>query len=312
MTNLNRRSFLAGSAAVVTGLSQTAIAKPVTKKTVPVVDAHLHCFAGAKDQRFPYHRRAPYKPEQAASPEFLLKQMDKSGVDFAVVVHPEPYQDDHRYLEHCLKVGKKRLKGTCLFFCDREGSVEKMAGLVKRLPGQITAARLHAYAPGRLPPFDSPKLIRKLWKTASDLGLAMQLHFEPRYAAAIEPYIKEFPKTRVIVDHLGRPFQGTPKEHAVVLRWARFSNVIMKVASLPAQDKYPHRNIQPVIKQLTKAYGANRMIYGGGFNANTTPKSYQAYRDRVRSLLSHLTATDQSKILGGTAARIFEFGTGKS
>ncbi len=32
--------------------------------------------------------------------------MTEGGVDHAVVVHPEPYQDDHRYLEHCLAVGK--------------------------------------------------------------------------------------------------------------------------------------------------------------------------------------------------------------
>ena len=40
-------------------------------------------------------------------------------MDYAVVVHPEPYQDDHRYLEHCLDVGRGKLKGTCLFFADR-------------------------------------------------------------------------------------------------------------------------------------------------------------------------------------------------
>ena len=304
--NIGRREFLASAATLISGSLQPGNAQAV-KSRLPVVDSHLHCFAGAKDSRFPYHRRAPYKPQPAATPEFLLKRMDGAGVDFAIVVHPEPYQDDHRYLEHCLKVGKNRLKGTCLFFCDRDGSVEKMPALVKRHPRRIVAARLHAYAPKRLPPFDSPKLIRKLWKTATDLGLAMQLHFEPRYAPALEPYLKEFKNTRVIVDHLGRPFQGTPKEHAVVLRWSRFSHVIMKVASLPAQEKYPHRDIGPVIKQLTKAYGADRMIYGGGFNATATNKSYKAYRDRVRSLLSHLTAADKAKIVGGTAARLFGF-----
>ncbi|MCH7689243.1 MAG: amidohydrolase, partial [Planctomycetes bacterium] len=247
--------------------------------------------------------------DEPATPQHLLKTMQAAGVDFAVVVHPEPYQDDHRYLEYCLNVGKDRLKGTCLFFCDRPGSLEKMPQLVKKFPGKILAARLHAYAPKRLPPFDQPKLIRKLWKTATDLGLAMQLHFEPRYAVALEPYIKEFKKTRVIIDHMGRPFQGTPKEHAVVVRWSRFPNTIMKVSSLPPQDKYPHRDIAPVIKELTQAYGADRMIYGGGFNATATGESYRAYREKVRSYLAHLSAEDQAKIFGGTAARIYGFST---
>jgi predicted TIM-barrel fold metal-dependent hydrolase len=302
---LSRRDFFATAGALAA--PSLLAAEQTPKKLPPVIDTHLHCFAGPSDKRFPYHARAPYRPEKAATPEHLLKCMDGAGVDFTVVVHPEPYQDDHRYLEHCLRVGGKRVKGTCLFFCDRDGSVEKMPGLVKRWPGRIVAARLHAYAPKRLPPFDSPKLIRKLWKTATDLGLAMQLHFEPRYAPALEPFIKEFAKTRVIVDHLGRPFQGTPKEHAVVVRWARFKNVIMKVSSLPSQSSYPHRDVAPVIKQLTKAYGADRLISGGGFNADATPKSYRAYRERVRSYLAHLSAAEQAKILGGTAARILGF-----
>ena len=305
MLFVNRREFLTASAAL-TAVSVFG-ADGSQKSRTPVVDTHLHCFAGADDERFPYHAKAPYKPEKAATPEHLLKCMDGAGVDFAVVVHPEPYQDDHRYLEHCLTKGKGRLKGTCLFFCDRRGSLEKMPALVKKFPDQIVAARLHAYAPGRLPPFRFPKTIRRLWTMATDLGLAMQLHFEPRYAPALEPFIKAFPKTRVIIDHLGRPFQGTPKEHAVVVKWSRFPNTIMKIASLPAQDKYPHRKIGPVIKELTKAYGPDRMIYGGGFNAVATPESYRTYRDTVRSYLTHLSANDQAKILGGTAARIYGF-----
>ncbi|QXD26297.1 amidohydrolase family protein [Opitutia bacterium ISCC 51] len=54
--------------------------------------------------------------------------------------------------------------------------------------------------------FDKPEL-RKLWQMASDHGLAVQIHMEPRYAPGFEPLIKEFKETRVIIDHLGRPFQ---------------------------------------------------------------------------------------------------------
>ncbi|MCH8830662.1 MAG: amidohydrolase [Planctomycetes bacterium] len=309
MTQSTRREFLqttVGTAALASAAIVPA-GGPVLDKRFPVVDTHLHCFAGKDSARFPYHQRAPYRPEKPATPEHLLKCMNGAGVGFAVVVHPEPYQDDHRYLQHCLRVGKARLKGTCLFFCDRPGSLEKMPALVKAFPGRIVAARLHAYAPKRLPPFDRPKLIRRLWKTAADLGLAMQLHFEPRYAPALEAYIREFKKTRVIIDHMGRPFQGTPKQHAVVVRWARFDNTIMKIASLPRQDRYPHRKIGPIIKELTTAYGAERMIHGGGFNGAATGKSYRAYREKVRSYLAHLSQTDQAKILGGTAARIYGF-----
>jgi predicted TIM-barrel fold metal-dependent hydrolase len=268
------------------------------------VDAHLHCFAGANDSRFPYHARAPYRPAEAATPEQLIECMDGAAVSYAIAVHPEPYQDDHRYLERCLAVGGKRLKGTALVFADRPGSVEKLPDLARRLP--LVAARVHAYAPDRLPPFGKPEL-RTLWRQASDLGLAMQLHFEPRWAPGFEPLIREFGDTRVIIDHLGRPFQGTPAEHEVVVRWSRFPNTVIKLSSLPAATTYPHRDIQPVIKQLTDAYGAERMIYGGGFSAGATAASYRAAFERAASLLAHLSQAERDQILGENGVRLFGF-----
>jgi predicted TIM-barrel fold metal-dependent hydrolase len=290
-------SFIAGSYAANIAESQD--------RAVPRVDSHLHCFAGAKDSRFPYHERGPYKPEPAATPEHLLACMKDAGVSYAVVVHPEPYQDDHRYLEHCLAIGKEKLKGTLLLFADREGSLEKMPELCRKLIP--ISVRVHAYSPDRLPPFGKPEL-RKLWSMATEHGLAVQLHFEPRYAPGFEPLIREFSKTSVIIDHMGRPFQGTPAEHAVVLKWAQLPNTIMKLSSIPPQTMYPHRDIGPIVKQLTDAWGADRMIYGGGFGETATGDSYRQAFERARSYLAHLSAADQAKILGGTAVKLFRFG----
>jgi len=303
---MKRRSFLRISAAYpLLPSAGTALVAGEFLPT-PVIDTHLHCFAGKDDPRFPYHPKGPYKPKETATPEHLLRCMAEAGVDSAIVVHPEPYQDDHRYLEHCLDIGRGKLKGTCLFFADRPRSLERMAELVKRREGQIVAARIHAYAPDRLPPFGKPEL-RALWKRAADLGLAIQLHFEPRYAPGFEPLIREFGRTPVIFDHLGRPMQGTPQEYDVVLGWSRLSNTVMKLASLPETGQYPHREVRPIIKDLTERFGPDRLIYGGGFGPDATGASYRAYREKLRSYLAHLPAEDQAKILGGTAARLFGF-----
>ncbi|MBS1809207.1 MAG: amidohydrolase family protein [Acidobacteria bacterium] len=269
-----------------------------------VIDTHLHCFAGLKDPRFPYHTNAPYRPASVAPPEKLLQCMDGAGVNFAIVVHPEPYQDDHRYLEYCLEVGKGRVKGTCLVFADRPDSMAQLPKLAKR--GDVVAVRMHAYAPERLPPFGKPEM-RAFWKKASDLGLAVQLHIEPRYAPQFEPFIRDFRSTQVIVDHLGRPLQGTPEEHAVIVRWSRLPNVFIKLAALPSAAEYPYRDIAPIVRQVVDAYGADRLIYGGGFGENATPESYRAARERIRAHLSHLKPEDQAKVMGTNAEKLFGF-----
>src|SRR5262245_28510659 len=295
---MHRRTFLQASTAALAA----AAVRAAPAKT-PVIDTHLHCFAGENDPRFPYHKDAPYRPKDPATPEELLAAMDAGGVTGAVVVHPEPYQDDHRYLEYCLSKSS-RLKGTALLFANRPDTPARLRDMAKKLP--IVAVRIPAYAPQRLPPFDKPEALRGLWKAAGDSGLAVQLHFEPRYAPPFEPYIREFKDVRVLIDHLGRPFQGTPAEHERVVGWAGYPNVIMKLSSVPAREQYQHRDPAAVVKRLTTAFGAERLIHGGGFKA---PGGYKDERDRLNAYLGHLNDADREQIFGGTAARIFGFKT---
>jgi len=270
-----------------------------------LVDTHLHCFAGPSDPRFPYHEDAPYRPLDAATPQHLISCMDAAGVDHAIVVHPEPYQDDHRYLEYCLQHGRGRLKGTCLFFADDPTATQRLQQLSER--ADLVAARIHAYAPGRLPPFGTPEL-RQYWRTAGESGLAIQLHFEPRYSSAFEPLIREFPDFPVLIDHLGRPFQGTADEHATVIRWGKLPNTIIKLSSIPSPLKYPHRDPAPTIRRLCDSYGPSRMMYGGGFNAAADGDSYRAAFERGCSYLDHWSADEQAQVLGENARRLFRFG----
>jgi predicted TIM-barrel fold metal-dependent hydrolase len=291
-----RRHALASAAALPFAASARAA------EQVPVVDTHLHCFAGQSDPKFPYHKDAPYTPDPA-TPEHLLKCMADGGVDHAIVVHPEPYQADHRYLEHCLAVGKGKLKGTCLFFAGREGNAAKLKALAKVVP--LVAGRVHAYTETRLPPFGKPEL-RELWKLYAEQGLAVQLHFEPEFAAAFEPLIKEFADTPVLIDHMGRPFQGRAKEWQRVVGWSKYKNVVMKLSAGPNRRNYPHRDPQTEVKALTAAFGAERLMYGGGFGANATGASYKAERDRVAGFLAHLSDADRAQVFGGTAAKLFK------
>lgn len=292
-----RRAFLATAPLLAARTTDAA-------EAAPVIDTHLHCFAGKDDKRFPYHPDGPYSPADAATPEHLLQCMADAGVDRAIVVHPEPYQDDHRYLEHCLAVGKGKLKGTCLFFADRADSIRRMRELAKKVP--LVAARIHAYNPERLPPFDRPEL-KSFWKAAGDLGLAIQLHFEPKHAPGFEPLIRDHADIPVLIDHLGRPFQGTEKEYAVVISWSKYRNVTMKLTSVPDKGKYPHRDPVKVVRRLTDAFGADRLMSGGGYDAKATGKSYRAERERIGEMLVHLAAADRAKIFGGTAAKLFQF-----
>jgi predicted TIM-barrel fold metal-dependent hydrolase len=280
----------------------TPVSNVTSGPKTPVIDTHIHCFAGPSDTRFPYHEKAPYKPETIVSPEQLLICMNGAGVDFGVIVSPEPYQDDHRYLEYCLEAGKGRLKGTILIFCDRPGSMEKLPGLAKR--GDIIATRIHAYLPDRIPPFGKPEL-HQLWKLAADNGLAVQLNIEPRYAEGFEPLIREFRDVPVIIDHLGHPLQArSPQEYSIIERWGDLPNTIIKLSSLGVISDHPDPEIKPFVNQMITAYGLERMIWGSEFKDKSTPESYRATLDYARSFLTKFSKEDQEKVFGGNASRL--------
>jgi predicted TIM-barrel fold metal-dependent hydrolase len=65
-------------------------------------------------------------------------------------------------------------------------------------------------------------------RAAHELGLAIQIHCIPCHAAEIGKLAGRFPRMPVIIDHLGRPSQGTPQEHEQVLRLAELANVHIK------------------------------------------------------------------------------------
>ena len=85
-------------------------------------------------------------------------------------------------------------------------------------------------------------------------------------------------------------------------------NVVMKLSAVPSRSSYPHRDPAAVVKQLTDAFGADRLMYGGGYGAKATGDSYRAERERIAGLLGHLSAGDRDKVFGGTAAKLFGFG----
>lgn len=309
---MSRRAWLAGSVAgLATGCesidrsirSGPAPNTPTQAKPsrVPVIDAHVHLFA-ADESRFPFHPDAPYKPDYRSPVEAFLEHMDEAGIDGALLVHPEPYQSDHRYVLHCLERAPHRFRATCLFDPNSPETPAAMMRLCER-PGFV-ALRIHAHRQDRLPAFESQAL-RDVWQTAGQLDLALQLHGVPRYLAAFRPLIEAFPQTPVIIDHLGRPGQGTGQEIEQVLHLAVLPNVHMKFSGLAhaSRQPFPHRDLKPFLQGVVDLFGPQRMLWGDSYRG-------RPYGDAARAVDVVLDFVDEQgrrMISGGTAARLFRF-----
>src|SRR5271168_1439349 len=177
-----------------------------------VIESHIHLFAG-DPTRFPYNS-ASYPPHPEPVEEYV-EFTPHAHIDHAVIVHPEPYQDDHRYLEYCLEHEPSAgfFKATCLFDPIDPETPKRMQALVERNPGRIVALRIHETHPVGTPSTTNG-LIRDrdlrdprmavTWHAAHDLGLDMQIHCIPHYAVEIGELAVKFRETPVILDHLAR------------------------------------------------------------------------------------------------------------
>jgi predicted TIM-barrel fold metal-dependent hydrolase len=234
-----------------------------------IIEWNTHLFS-ADTARYPFHPRAAYKP----GPDMLkadpladyLESMAGRGVDRAVVVHPEPYGDDHRLVLDALRAEPERLLGTALFYPDDPDAPAKLRDLVAQTPA-IRAMRFHAHRGKQhyFQSFDDPGVVA-LWRTAADLGLIVELHIGPNYAAQAARRIAEYPTTPVLIDHLAEPHMGTAVEYADVLDLADFENVYMKLSGLNhfAADAPRYASAKPFTRRVVAAFTPARMVWGSG------------------------------------------------
>lgn len=281
-----------------------------------LIESHIHLFAG-DPARFPYNS-ASYKPRTAPVEEYV-KFARVAQINHAVIVHPEPYQDDHRYLEYCLahEPSPGFFKGTCLFDPIDPETPKRMQALVRRNPGRIVALRIHEIHPAGTPS-TTTGLIRDrsledpqmavTWRAAHELGLAIQIHCIPRYAVPIGELAAKFRDTPVILDHLARPGQGTPEEYEQVLKLAGHPRVYMKFSSTgvasASKEPFPHPDAKPLVKRVYEAFGADKIIWGelGGNMAE-----FQQAVQLFDLMFDFAPEPERARIRGLTAQRLFAF-----
>ncbi len=302
---LNRRSFLASAAASPLALAQGK--KPLT------IDSHIHLF---DPERFPYHPSATYKPP-AATLEAYIKHAAAAGIDHAIIVHPEPYQDDHSYLWHAFENERRTglFKGTLLLDPIDSRTPARINEYMGQYPDRLVALRVHAMNPLGTPstwagPIKDRELaspeMKRLWRAAYEYGLTIQMHFLPHHAPAIGRLCESFRDLPVILDHLGRFGLGQPEDAGKVLALADYPRVIMKFSSPGHSSKqdHPHPDVKPFIQRVYRAFGAGRIIWG---SLGHTLADFRRNEELLNFHFDYASEAERLQIRGRNAAELFRF-----
>lgn len=248
--------------------------------------------------RYPFHEAAAYRPKVPAEPADPLQaykeRMRAAGIDRAVLVHPEPYGDDHTLVLDCLEREPDLFLGTTLLYPKDDAAPQKLADLVAREP-KLISTRFHAHR-GKEQYLDSfgDANVRALWGKAVDLGLIIEVHIGPDYAEQVGQVVRDIPDSIVLIDHLAEPHMGNAVEFAQVMELAHHDNVYMKLSGLNhfATDAPLYESARPFTRRVVEAFGPERMVWGSG-----SPEIVDAHLDAC-------SEADRALVKGDNLARL--------
>jgi predicted TIM-barrel fold metal-dependent hydrolase len=145
-----------------------------------------------------------------------------------------------------------------------------------------------------------------VWKEADSLGLAIQMHFVPAHAGGIHALASKFSGVPVVLDHLGRPGQGTASQYENVLRLAKLPNTYMKFSGWAHASKQnpPHADLKPLIRKIYDAFGSNRILWGG-LGMNTA--AFEQNLATLAALFDFADENERALIRGINAAKLYKF-----
>ncbi len=259
-----------------------------------IVDAHLHVFRRAElDGREP---DALVPAEREAPVEQLLELMDAHGVDRAVLV---PLDDRDEYVASVLG---PRFAAIAVGLHDLSARRERFAfdGVrTMTLEGADDALE---------------------WMT--DNGLVLWTYLTPDQLPGLLELPVRFPDLPIVLNHLGffpqdmrvdehgRPsFEDPlpPERVDAVVSLARHANVHVMLSGQYALsgEEPPYRDLDPVIRRLADAYGADRMLWASDHPWIDEVPGYATMLSLPERALPDASAAELSAIRGGTALRLF-------
>ncbi|KAI9029199.1 amidohydrolase 2 [Hyaloraphidium curvatum] len=238
-----------------------------------LIDAHSHVWT-------PDEESYPVLPEWkgAVQPDSftvdqLLEQCRRAGVSRVNLIQMIHYGQDNSYITDAIAAHPDMFVGTAVVHFAESDVAERMAALKSK---GITSFRIYpglerwsgpaeefvAPAQGWL---DRPGY-RTMFATAARTGKAMACLVDPNGLPEIDRMCREFPNTRVIIDHVARirvkDGEASGAELDALCALAVHRNIYVKLGAFYSKGSDPtYEDLVPMLRRVIEAFGANRCMW---------------------------------------------------
>jgi predicted TIM-barrel fold metal-dependent hydrolase len=265
-----------------------------------IIDAHTHVYSPDETTYPPVEK--PLRPPQGCGTlDHLRREAAACGVRQVCVVQTSSfYQFDNQFILDLSAANRDWIAGICTLDPDDENSPELLKLCVQRYG--VRGMRSIPAAEGTL----DHEGVRRLWRTACDLGIVINLPIDPLFAGEADVLLEAYPDLRVVLDHClnlkaGPNLAPTLQE---LKRLARRSSLHAKLSfvSSGSSEEYPFRDMHEPCLEVLHAFGADRCAWGSDFPCELwTPKAN--YRGNLDLFLHEMpmSTAEREAVLGNTA-----------
>jgi predicted TIM-barrel fold metal-dependent hydrolase len=270
-----------------------------------VTDAQVHIWENDRaDRPWPTESRVTPHRETALEAEEMLAEMDRVGVDRAVIVPPSWIGENNATGLEAAAAYPARLAVMGRFDPEAPDARAQLAGWLAQ-PGML-GIRLTFNTP-RFQGWLEDGTLDWFWAETERLGIPLMTFFAGRaLLEKVPPIAERHPGLTLIIDHMGMPTnkQG-PDAFAdldALLALARYPKVLVKTTSAPSYsaESYPYRDIHPFLRRIYDAFGARRLLWGS--DITRLRGTYRECLALFQEALDFLSDEDREWILGKTAA----------
>lgn len=262
-----------------------------------IIDAQVHVWPPDRpDRRLGdgVGDRKPYGYEK------LIADMDRAGVDRAILVPPsfDADRNDYalegarRYPDRFAVMGRISLKTSAGKDALKQWR-EQPGMLGVRLTFHRDADR----------PWLTDGTADWFWPEAQRNDIPVMVH-APERLTEIGEVAARYPNLRIIVDHMGfaRATMDDKASPAVerMNALARYPNVFVKVSALPcfSTEPYPFGNLREPLRRVIEAFGPRRAFWGSDITRVPTTCSYRQTVTHFTEELDFLSPGDLEWIMG--------------
>ena len=276
-----------------------------------IVDTHVHLWE-IDPPRYPVGPTAPgwkSEPDEPATADELIADMDANGVDRSVIVQTSWSTWDNGYMADSVVRFPERFIGHGMIDPQDPDNADKVRYWMQKRG--LVGFRFHPmYYPEEqilLTAQNGP-----MWEELAALGAVVQFHMRAQDAVQIAEIARRYPQMNLLLDHMGYPDLKAAREaFEPIVELARFDNIHVKISDVKGRsaEDFPFADIHPFIQWLLEAFGAARALWGTGYpGCHRTKHNWLTLADELRLVregFSFLDDGQREQILGGTAVGVW-------